>query len=58
MALPKPSEAAIKRTINAWLACGLAVGSVSVSQDGTIKIEAATAVNIPTPPEKKKPQAW
>jgi len=56
MPLPKPSEAAIKRAINAWLACGLAVGSVSVSQDGSIRIEAPVA-NIPKAPEKK-PQDW
>jgi len=51
------TKAEIERAIAAFTACGLAVGSVQIAPDGTIKIEAPVA-NNPESPQRSKPQAW
>ncbi|MBU2941916.1 hypothetical protein Q4525_09270 [Shimia thalassica] len=38
MPAAKPTSALIKRSIEAWLACGLQIGGVTVSPDGSVKI--------------------
>lgn len=38
MPAPKATESRIKRSISAWLACGLTIGSIEVYPDGTIRV--------------------
>ena len=57
MPAAKATEAAMKRAINAWKACGLAVGRMEITRDGTIRIETPVA-NAPESHQPKGPRAW
>ena len=61
MAAPAATKAAIQRAIEASQAAGIVVGAVSVSKDGTVRIEADVNKNVDTPRnnvQPLKPKKW
>lgn len=48
MPSPAVTKAAIQRVIEAALAAGLTLGAVSVSKDGTVRVETRSAKEVDT----------
>lgn len=58
MPSPRSTEAAIKRALAAWTATGMAVGSLQIAPDGTIRIEAPVANGTESPQPASVYDAW
>lgn len=61
MPAPAATKAAIQRAIEAFQAAGLAIGAVSVSRDGTVRIETPVEKTVDMGAisgQRLKPKKW